>query len=657
MMIPRTPKKKRTGLLACLVLAMIASGLQAQTPASLEEIFRQISTFGGGIDSGPYWLLRDYVYARKDDPSARAECEGKLLAFLSAQATPVAKMAACRMLRIIGSERSVPVLEPLLLDADAADMALYALAKIPSPAVDRALLQTLPKAEGATKTAIIAALGDRKSKEAIPALVPLLKRDGSDAASAALALGEIGGSASADALSAFLPGAPPGVKPKAASALMKCAEAFLYAKNARAALRIYDSILNDRSIPAAIREGAMIGRISSSGSAAASVLMDQLKGPDTDMQEAAIAKISEVIKPDAIDPVCGLLPSLSPIAQVQVLAVLSGYPKERVLATIVKAAGNEALPVRVAAIKALETVGDASVVPLLAGTAARTRGAEQIAARGALGLLKGKPVDEAVLALYAQKPPEEIQGELLLAIAERRMYAAKNMVAAAAQSPVPRIRTQALRALRSIGTPSDISGILDLLVKSADDAERIEVETTIAALAQKIANPENRSAAVKTMLGVEKDPVARARLLRVLHRIGDDSSLPLLRAALGETNPDIVDAAARALSAWPTTSARDDVIDLARKSASETHRLLALQGFLRMINLDRHRRPDAAVADLRQAYFMASRTEEKRLILSALARFACPEALDLAGWYLGDNAVKAEAQAAIDKLKARLTGK
>ena len=657
MMIPRTPKKKRTCLLACLVLAMIASGLQAQTPASLEEIFRQISTFGGGIDSGPYWLLRDYVYARKDDPSARAECEGKLLAFLSAQATPVAKMAACRMLRIIGSERSVPVLEPLLLDTDAADMALYALAKIPSPAVDRALLQTLPKAEGATKTAIIAALGDRKSKEAIPALVPLLKRDGADAASAALALGEIGGSASADALSAFLPGAPPGVKPKAASALMKCAEAFLYAKNARAALRIYDSILNDRSIPAAIREGAMIGRISSSGSAAASVLMDQLKGPDTDMQEAAIAKISEVIKPDAIDPVCGLLPSLSPAAQVQVLAVLSGYPKERVLATIVKAAGNEALPVRVAAIKALETVGDASVVPLLAGTAARTRGAEQIAARGALGLLKGKPVDEAVLALYAQKPPEEIQGELLLAIAERRMYAAKNMVAAAAQSPVPRIRTQALRALRSIGTPSDISGILDLLVKSADDAERIEVETTIAALAQKIANPENRSAAVKTRLGVEKDPVARARLLRVLHRIGDDSSLPLLRAALGETNPDIVDAAARALSAWPTTSARDDVIELARKSASETHRLLALQGFLRMINLDRHRRPDAAVADLRQAYFMASRTEEKRLILSALARFACPEALDLAGWYLGDNAVKAEAQAAIDKLKARLTGK
>ena len=657
MMIPRTPKKKRTCLLACLVLAMIASGLQAQTPASLEEIFRQISTFGGGIDSGPYWLLRDYVYARKDDPSARAECEGKLLAFLSAQATPVAKMAACRMLRIIGSERSVPVLEPLLLDTDAADMALYALAKIPSPAVDKALLQTLPKAEGATKTAIIAALGDRKSKEAIPALVPLLKRDGADAASAALALGEIGGSASADALSAFLPGAPPGVKPKAASALMKCAEAFLYAKNARAALRIYDSILNDRSIPAAIREGAMIGRISSSGSAAASVLMDQLKGPDTDMQEAAIAKISEVIKPDAIDPVCGLLPSLSPIAQVQVLAVLSGYPKERVLATIVKAAGNEALPVRVAAIKALETVGNASVVPLLAGTAARTRGAEQIAARGALGLLKGKPVDEAVLALYAQKPPEEIQGELLLAIAERRMYAAKNMVAAAAQSPVPRIRTQALRALRSIGTPSDISGILDLLVKSADDAERIEVETTIAALAQKIANPENRSAAVKTRLGVEKDPVARARLLRVLHRIGDDSSLPLLRAALGETNPDIVDAAARALSAWPTTSARDDVIDLARKSASETHRLLALQGFLRMINLDRHRRPDAAVADLRQAYFMASRTEEKRLILSALARFACPEALDLAGWYLGDNAVKAEAQAAIDKLKARLTGK
>jgi len=342
---------------------------------------------------------------------------------------------------------------------------------------------------------------------------------------------------------------------------------------------------------------------------------------------------------------------------VQVLSVLSGYPKERVLATVLKAAGSDALPVRMAAMKALETVGDASAVPFLAETAAKTRGGEQSAARSALGLLKGKPVDEAVLALWAQKPPEEVRGELLLAIAERRMFAAKNTVAAAAQSPTPIIRAQALRALRSIGTPSDIPGILDLLVKSGGDAERIEVETTIAALAQKIADPDGRSAAVKTRLGVEKDPVARARLLRALSRIGDDSSLPQLRASLGETNPDIVDAAARALASWPTTAARDDVVDLARKSASETHRLLALQGFVRMINLERYRRPDAAVADLRQAYFMASRTQEKRLILSALARFACPEALELAGWYLGDTAVKAEAQAAIDKLKARLTSK
>ena len=657
MMIPRTLKKNRTGILACVVLAMIASGLQAQTPASLDEILNQISTFDGGIDSGPFFLLRDYVYARKDDPAARSECEGKLLAFLSAQATPAAKMAACRMLRIIGSERSVAVLEPMLLDAAAADMALYALAKIPSPAVDKALLHTLPKAEGGMRTAIIAALGDRKSREAIPALVPLLKQDGVDAASAVLALGEIGGSASADALSAFLPGAPAHVKPKAGSALMKCAEGFLNAKNARAALRIYDFVLNDGSIPASIREGAMIGKISASGSGAGSVLMDQLKGSDTDMQEAAITKISEVIRPDAIGPVCSLLSSLSPTAQVQVLSVLSGYPKERVLATVLKAAGSDALPVRMAAMKALETVGDASAVPFLAETAAKTRGGEQSAARSALGLLKGKPVDEAVLALWAQKPPEEVRGELLLAIAERRMFAAKNTVAAAAQSPTPIIRAQALRALRSIGTPSDIPGILDLLVKSGGDAERIEVETTIAALAQKIADPDGRSAAVKTRLGVEKDPVARARLLRALSRIGDDSSLPQLRASLGETNPDIVDAAARALASWPTTAARDDVVDLARKSASETHRLLALQGFVRMINLERYRRPDAAVADLRQAYFMASRTQEKRLILSALARFACPEALELAGWYLGDTAVKAEAQAAIDKLKARLTSK
>jgi HEAT repeat protein len=155
----------------------------------------------------------------------------------------------------------------------------------------------------------------------------------------------------------------------------------------------------------------------------------------------------------------------------------------------------------------------------------------------------------------------------------------------------------------------------------------------------------------------EEDPKARARLYRVLGRFGDDSSLPLLRAALDEPNEEIVDAAARTLIAWPTPAAWDDVTQLARKSTNETHRLLAIQGLVRMISLERYRRPEAAVADLRKVNSLASRPEEQKLILGILPRFACLEALELAGDLLEEPSVKAEAKAAAARIKVRLEKK
>ncbi len=58
-----------------VVLASLSGGglARAQSPApppSLDEILKEISSYNGGIDSAPYWKLRDYVQAHKDDPAA-----------------------------------------------------------------------------------------------------------------------------------------------------------------------------------------------------------------------------------------------------------------------------------------------------------------------------------------------------------------------------------------------------------------------------------------------------------------------------------------------------------------------------------------------------------------------------------------------------------
>jgi HEAT repeat protein len=649
--------KTGTMLVALVTIAVCASHSQAQTQtaaASLDQILEEISTYAGGMESAPFWKLRDYVYARKDNPTERVECEARLLEFLGTNATPVAKMAVSRHLRLIGSDRSVPVLQGMLLAGDTADMALYALQKIPGSAADKALLQTLPNVGASVKTSIIAALGERRCAGAVTALSALMKADTEFAGAAALALGEIGGEAACAALLASLATVPAELKPVVAAAALRGAEGLAAGKKPGSASNVYAKLLADETLPSPVREAAMIGKISTAGGNAGSIVLGQLKSADPGMQEAAIGKIRDVFKPDGIGPVCSLFPGLAEGAQVRLLAVLAGYPGARVLPVVLAAARSNSQAVRIAALKTLEAVGDASTVPLLVEAAAGSTGPEQNAARSALALVKDRAADVELLGLLSQKPADNALAEVILAVGERRIYSAKDEVAACLASSSPRVRVQALRALRAIGTPSDMTRVLKFVLNSSADSEIAEGATTVNALAQKMTNPAGRSTVVRDMMTRSKDPKEKARLCSILGRIGDDSSLPLLRTALSAGNSEVADAAARAIAAWPTLAARDDIVQLAQKSGNETHRLLALQGFLRLVRSERYRKPDAAVADLRMAYVYSTRPEERRLILGILPNFACPEALELSGILLGEPAVKPEAQAAIDRIKARL---
>ena len=71
---------------------------------------------------------------------------------------------------------------------------------------------------------------------------------------------------------------------------------------------------------------------------------------------------------------------------------------------------------------------------------------------------------------------------------------------------------------------------------------------------------------------------------------------------------------------------------------------------MRLLSADTYRMPEAAVADLKVLSGLAWRPEEQKLVLGALAVFPCQDALDLAGVLMQNDALKAEAQAAIDRI-------
>jgi hypothetical protein len=290
-------------------------------------------------------------------------------------------------------------------------------------------------------------------------------------------------------------------------------------------------------------------------------------------------------------------------------------------------------------------------VAFLAETAAAgPKGPVQDAARMALAGLRGREVDNAIVGGMTQPASDAIAVELLRAVAERRLFIAKPSVAASLSAPSAAVRIEGLKTLRVIGAPSDASSALDIFLKTADDLEQAEAEKTVAALLQKTASTENRSRLIRMRLMTEKDAAVRAKLIGLLAPTADGAALPVLRRGLEDADAAVADASARAIAAWPTAAARDDMLALVKSGKDETHRLLAFGGLIRLVSADTWRLPEAAVADLKMLSGLAWRPEEQKLVLGALSAFPCQSGLDLAKGFLNDESLKAEAQAAIDRI-------
>jgi hypothetical protein len=84
------------------------------------------------------------------------------------------------------------------------------------------------------------------------------------------------------------------------------------------------------------------------------------------------------------------------------------------------------------------------------------------------------------------------------------------------------------------------------------------------------------------------------------------------------------------------------------------HHVLALQGYIRLLRVDKYRSFESAARSLAGALSTARRPEEKMSVLAALPVFASEETLRLAESCLKEEELAAEANKAIEKINAVL---
>jgi HEAT repeat protein len=594
-------------------------------------------------------LLAIEAEIRAAKPGELRAIEARLLAILqSPEATSDAKDWVCRQLRLAGSEQALPALAPLLADRQLATVARWALQSIPGAKVDAALRDAVGKLQGDLKAGAILTLGARRDPRAVPLLAPLAADPDAVIAEAALyALGNIGG---ADAMRAIQDARPAeGLKRYRFHAILRCAES-LAADGQAAQAASVDQAVYQQSDDVAIKTAALRGIVVTDKAAAAPLLTAALKGDNVKLRAAAARFACELGGGDVLGRVLADLTTMPADAQ----AVLLGLVNDKAALPAVLSAAKGSDPVcRQAAIGALGRLGDSSCLGLLLGVAAE-QGDVQAAARKSLQELRGKEVD-STLILAAEQGEPAVKPEAIRALSARSAVAAVPVLLKLAASAEPAAQSEAVDALAVLADAKALPDIVNLLVAAKVDAQRAALENALVVICRR---QDDKDAVVGTVFAglAGSSGNVRAALVRVLARIPSAQSLEALRAGVGDADAAVKDAAIRGLVEWPEPSAMADLLALARGAEKPAYKVLALRGLIRLASLPSNRPAGETTKYLADAMTLATRPEEKRLVLAALADIPHPAALDLAVGSLTDKAVEVEAAAAVVKIAKAVRG-
>jgi len=648
--------KPRTRLYsATLVAAVLALSPALVRAMSLEQAMAQLKTHTFGRDDQALALIREAAVASHGDPALRKRLNAGLSAVLQSDAAYDAKQFACRQLALTATAEQVPILARHLGQEKLTHMVLYVLTHIEGPEVDRALLAALPGATGRAKLGIIHLLGTRRCRDAVPALGGLAgSSEPLVAAESVRALGRIGTLEAMRQLRAYRARAAGAVLELWAQACIDCADSLLAEHARQPAVAAYTEVLRSQA-PAPARAAALKGLVLARPAEAMPLLLDALGSSERPMAQMAVHLAATMPGSDATTALAAHVPGLDAHAQVALLGALAARADPAALPTVAEALGSRVQAVRIAALRAVAALGNASSVKTLADHAAGASGAELQAARTALERLRGDRVHSTMAALL-ETADDRAKAELLTALAARGASEATSAVLAAAMSNSAAVRASAFKALRVLAGAADLPALFDLLV-SARPADRANAAATVTAVARRFAAAPAASEIAMARLETVREPVARASILLLLGTLGQAKSLPVLRAVLEDPDPTIRDAAVRAFSRWPAATAAgepmDDLLAIARTSGNRTHRLLALRGYIELIPTATALTPAQKARACQAAIELAPGPGQKKNALAKAGELDDIEALKLACRYLDDAALKNEAAAAAVKVARR----
>jgi HEAT repeat protein len=633
---------------ATLTLAVGVLGsasLLAADKAALDAAFADLAKYDWGAKGDALSTIEAAVIASHGKADERKNLEKRLGAVLGGEAKQAAKQFACRQLSLMGTAESVPALAALLPDKDLSHMARYALERMPCPEAVAAMRGALAKAGGLQKVGIINSLGVRHDEPSVDAMIPLVKdSDAQVAAAAVAALGRIGSPKAAAPLAELRKAMPKGMEIAVMDASLDLAAALLKAGNKPEAEKIYTE-LNAETQPPAVRKAAFQGLVAVRPEQATPLLMQAISGKDEAMRGLALRLVRETPGEEATRTFAANLGKVPPAAQPMLIEALGARGDAAARAAIVEAAKSSDGAVKLAAIKALGMVGNASDVPALLVSLGAASKDESSAATASLTQLRGEGVNKAVAGALATSGPK---GTLIAILSARAAKECAGDIAKFAADADAAVAAAAVDALGLLASAEQMPALIAAAKTAKTDEQCTAVQRSIVAVCGR--DGAKCAPALSEALKDTKAPV-RGLLLAGLARIGGPEALALVKADAKSADADTRDAGIRLLAEWSDATAAEELFAIASGAGDNVHKVLALRGYIRLARAA----ADAKKLEMvKKARPLAAQDNEKRLVLGVLGSCAGVEALQLVMPDLENAALVNEAAAAAVQIAGKL---
>jgi HEAT repeat protein len=639
-----------------IVLFSFVTILSAQNSMEeLKSLLGEIKTYDYGQSRENLTAFNDLLRVIGNSDAQKLKAEEQMINFLDSDATLPAKQFICECLSIYGSDESVPVLEEMLSEPGTENMALFALERIPTEDASEVLMDALSDAEGDLKVGIINALGNRQVKDAVEEISSLIWDSDSELAYAAItASGKIGGDEAAEVLAKVISDPSTKLKAEVIQAYLKCAAAYEENAENKKALKIYQS-LEKSEFDHQVRHAALRGIIRTSGQKATDVIVEFFDNESPTNYSIVIPLVQEIPHSEDASPIADNLSKMQPADQIKLLGALAGRKEPVVVKAMVKLTKSINDQVRIAALEALSLSGDVKTVLLFVDVAAGSKGLDRTVARTGLDQLNAPGTDKLIVKTIPVSNDSR-KVELIRCTSSRKISSASSLLIGELQSSNAEVRIASIKALKDIGSPDQLNTLLGYHMKTTNNREIKELENAIVAISKRIPDTQSQAGFLLSNMDNLKDNKIKASYLEMMGRIGDLKSLPVLESALKGKNDELKTSAIRGLSNWPDSVPTNELLNIAKSSPNQTHRALALRGYLNLLDHDNKIESKDKTEMYIEAMTLAKDAPEKRLVLSGIADVPTPEGFNFVSSYLDDPDVMGEAEIAILKMAFRLGG-